>query len=209
MTDETRRRILGAAEAEFAEKGFHATTVRGICRRAGANVAAVNYHFRSKESLYKSVVDHLFSMVGSENTAIAMISSRSEWEGAIRRWTEKFFANITNPDPVHRRLHMIMFREMLDPSSVFPEIYGEYIRPRLAAIEHYVRMGLPSSAAAEDVNMIIFSIISQCIFYEQNKVLVREMFGSGFQRSMGAIRRSIVDRVLGGIMPGLKYRRCR
>ena len=41
----TRKRILDHAAALFAERGFEKVTIREICRGAGANVAAVNYHF--------------------------------------------------------------------------------------------------------------------------------------------------------------------
>lgn len=52
---ETRDRILDAAEALFVEHGFEATTMRMITSRADANIAAVNYHFGSKDALIQEV----------------------------------------------------------------------------------------------------------------------------------------------------------
>src|SRR6478672_848939 len=52
----TRGRLIDAAGHVFAAKGFKAATVRDICQRAGANVAAINYHFGDKERLYAEVL---------------------------------------------------------------------------------------------------------------------------------------------------------
>jgi AcrR family transcriptional regulator len=52
----TRQRLLHAAFDVFAFRGFEAGTVREITDRAGANLAAVSYHFRGKEELYVAVI---------------------------------------------------------------------------------------------------------------------------------------------------------
>ena len=52
----TRSSLLDAAEALFAEHGFADTSVRSITESAGANVAAINYHFGSKLGLVKAVL---------------------------------------------------------------------------------------------------------------------------------------------------------
>src|SRR5947207_5435679 len=54
--DPTREKLLAAAAEVFAEAGFRNATVREICQRAGANIAAVNYHFGDKEKLYLEVL---------------------------------------------------------------------------------------------------------------------------------------------------------
>jgi AcrR family transcriptional regulator len=52
---DTRLRILDAAETLFTEQGLEATTLRQITAAAEANLAAVNYHFGSKEELIREV----------------------------------------------------------------------------------------------------------------------------------------------------------
>lgn len=54
----TRLRLLDAAVELFAEQGYRRTTVREIVDAAGANIAAVNYHFGGKEKLYHEAMDH-------------------------------------------------------------------------------------------------------------------------------------------------------
>jgi AcrR family transcriptional regulator len=53
----TVERILDAAEELFAERGIADTSVRNITDKAGVNVAAVNYHFHSRENLIRRVVE--------------------------------------------------------------------------------------------------------------------------------------------------------
>jgi AcrR family transcriptional regulator len=52
----TRQKLVDSAGPIFAEKGYYSATVREICKRAGANVAAVNYHFKDKLGLYEEVL---------------------------------------------------------------------------------------------------------------------------------------------------------
>ena len=53
----TRKKILRAAEKLFAENGFEATSLRMITAAAGVNLAAVNYHFHTKDDLIRSVFE--------------------------------------------------------------------------------------------------------------------------------------------------------
>jgi AcrR family transcriptional regulator len=53
---DTKTRILDAAEKLFGEKGFEATSLRDITTEADVNLAAVNYHFQSKDSLIDAVI---------------------------------------------------------------------------------------------------------------------------------------------------------
>lgn len=54
---DTKSRILNAAEQLFARDGFHMTSLRGLTEQANVNLAAVNYHFGSKEGLLQVVIN--------------------------------------------------------------------------------------------------------------------------------------------------------
>src|SRR6476661_10749602 len=62
----TKDRILDAAEALFMEHGFEATSLRALTAAAGVNLAAVNYHFGSKEELFQSVLTRRLDPMNQE-----------------------------------------------------------------------------------------------------------------------------------------------
>jgi AcrR family transcriptional regulator len=65
-TADTKTTILDAAEALFAEHGFVATSLRQLTTRAGVNLAAVNYHFGSKDELARAVLLRRIAPVNAE-----------------------------------------------------------------------------------------------------------------------------------------------
>ena len=67
MTDTTpaSERILAAALAEFADRGFDGASTTEIARRAGVTQPLVHYHFSSKEALWKAAVTSAFGELGS------------------------------------------------------------------------------------------------------------------------------------------------
>jgi AcrR family transcriptional regulator len=62
----TKDRLLDAAEKLFAESGIDAVSLRAITAEAGVNLAAVNYHFQSKEALAMAVVERRFGPINRE-----------------------------------------------------------------------------------------------------------------------------------------------
>jgi AcrR family transcriptional regulator len=63
---DSRLAILDSAEALFAERGFFGVSVREITEHAGVRLASVNYHFRTKESLFHEVVVRRASVVNED-----------------------------------------------------------------------------------------------------------------------------------------------
>jgi TetR/AcrR family transcriptional regulator len=70
-TPDSRTRLLAAATAEFALRGFDGTTTDRIAARARLNKAMIYYHFRSKRALYTSVLRSVFTAMGDRLGAIA------------------------------------------------------------------------------------------------------------------------------------------
>jgi TetR/AcrR family transcriptional regulator, regulator of cefoperazone and chloramphenicol sensitivity len=194
----TKEKIILAAAEEFASIGFHATTTRAICQRAGVNIAAINYHFNSKELLYKHVVDYLFDVTENTDLKPVKVSTQEEIEEAILAWIKLTLINITSSESLFRWKNRILFREMLDPSELLPFFFNDYFKPRLVIIEYYVRLGMPAETAKETVWEVLFSILGQVLFYGQNQSLIAQVFKDepmNFKKRYNKIAEYIADGV--------------
>ena len=69
VTPSTRDRILGAAETLFAQRGFDGASLRQLTAAAGVNLAAVNYHFGSKEKLVEEVFRRRLDALNADRLA--------------------------------------------------------------------------------------------------------------------------------------------
>ena len=67
---DTKDRILDAAEHLFARHGFQGASLRAITAAAGANLAAVNYHFRSKDALIQAVLARKLGPINRQRFAL-------------------------------------------------------------------------------------------------------------------------------------------
>ena len=71
---DTRQRLLDAAEWLFIENGYEAMSLRHITARAGANLAAVNYHFGSKEALIRELLSQRLDRLNQERLQLLSAS---------------------------------------------------------------------------------------------------------------------------------------
>ncbi len=79
----TKEKLLDAAEALFAEQGIQATSLRQITARAGANLAAVNYHFSSKEALTEAVFTRRLDPLNAERLRLLDEAERASGDSPI------------------------------------------------------------------------------------------------------------------------------
>src|SRR5579864_5068831 len=79
----TKDRILNAAERLFAHHGIEATSLRNITTEAGVNLAAVNYHFQSKEALLHAVIARRLDPVNEVRLAKLAACEAAAGDGAL------------------------------------------------------------------------------------------------------------------------------
>ncbi len=91
----TKSRILDAAELLFMEHGFEATSLRQLTTAAGVNLAAVNYHFGSKEELFQAVLTRRLDPMNQER--IELLDKVEREAGAKPATCEKILAAMLIP----------------------------------------------------------------------------------------------------------------
>ena len=128
---ETRARLLHAAARLFAERGFARVTVRDICKKARANVAAVNYHFGGKDGLYRAVMRHAMETMQATTAAASEAGQGFPAAERIRAYVSVFADRLLG---VHHEtwIHQLMLREMSDPTPALEMVAEEVLKPRMA-----------------------------------------------------------------------------
>jgi AcrR family transcriptional regulator len=163
--DATRARLITAAGEVFAEHGFQAATVRDICTRAGANIAAVNYHFRDKAGLYLAVLRH--SMAGGTDMPEPRDAARlaKTPEEALRLMISAMLLRMHNPS-TGRACHLrIMVHEMAQPTEALPRVVEEIIGPNYAAMREILSRLLNRAPGDDITRLCAHSIIGQVVHY--------------------------------------------
>jgi AcrR family transcriptional regulator len=158
---DTRQRLLDAGGEVFANKGFDRTTIREVCRRAKANVAAINYHFGDKRKLYESAFDYCLACTDAEPQC--GVSTSEPAEDRLRAFTRRFLRRLLDPGRPswHSRL---LAREMSEPTGVLEAMVHREIRPRYEVLQGIIR-DLAGDVPPRVVAKCAASVLGQMMHY--------------------------------------------
>ena len=152
---ETRRRILEAAEELFMQHGFEGASMRLLTAKAGVNLAAVNYHFGSKDALIEAVfqrrldpmnaarlceLDRLEEAAGGGPLAPAAI---------IRAFIGVSLAMIEDGRGGGRNFVRLLGRTYTEPSKPIRNLIGRMYAPTIARFKAAFALALPEVASDE------------------------------------------------------------
>jgi TetR/AcrR family transcriptional regulator, regulator of cefoperazone and chloramphenicol sensitivity len=184
----TKDRLIAAASTLFAERGFHASTVRDIAARAGANVAAGHYHYGSKKALYLEVLRAQFAAIraelsrqGASRPAVELARlTPAQLEALLQSRIRVMLELVLGPPP---GLHgTLMQREMCDPSEALPVIVEEFIRPMMQELELILAHVAPG-VAPDTIERCACSVVGQVLFYRFTMPGLLQLHGwSGYPR---------------------------
>lgn len=159
-TEKTCMNLLAAAVDVFAEKGYRDATVMEICGRAKANIAAVNYHFRDKETLYREAWRYAFSESIKVHPLDAGISDEATPKERLRGQITALLRRISDKK---NKEFLIVLKEMTNPTGLLDEIMQEMLLPLQKSMQSIIRELIGPQASDIEVQFCEISIISQCI----------------------------------------------
>ncbi|MDR0776415.1 MAG: CerR family C-terminal domain-containing protein [Azonexus sp.] len=158
--DATRANLLEAAGQLFAQLGYAGASNKAICEAAGADLAAINYHFGGREGLYRSVLLEGYSQL-VDIAALREIAARN---CTAEEKLAATFGLIVDRAKDERGWHGRVFaREILAPSAHTADLVKEGMAPRFALLGELVAeiTGLPRTDPA--FLRCMTSVIAPCL----------------------------------------------
>lgn len=198
---DTKDRILDAAERLFAEHGFEGTSLRRITAAAGANLAAVNYHFQTKDQLIQALV---LRNIGPVNCARFEMLDRIEAEHAapaplpLEDVVEAFIAPmlIFHGRPYVPRLLGLIFSQPADfvTKTMTPAVQDVIDRFRPALLR-----ALPGAKIQDVALGMHFALGAMAHFLTAGKVLAMISGGQLSEVDSGLVLKRMVRYVSSGL----------
>ena len=113
----TQEKIIKAARTVFTKKGYSATRTRDIAEESGLNLALINYHFQSKDNLFKIVILEKFEVL------FGMISPiLSDTEISLEEKIESLVSNYTKLLLDNENLPIFVLNELKSNEQIFEKV---------------------------------------------------------------------------------------
>jgi len=156
----SRARILRAAAAEFAARGYAGANVDRIARTARLNKAMIYYHFAGKAALYREILNDMFGAVGARVTEVA--ESDATPQDKIRRYV----AAIAGEAEARPHFPPIWLREIAEGGQHIDQATIDRVRGVLGALGLILEEG-HRAGRFQRVNPLIFQggIIAPLMFF--------------------------------------------
>ncbi len=156
---ETRQRLLAAAAEVFAERGFWEATHAEICEKAGANTAAVNYHFNSKENLYVEAWRNAFEQSMQAHPPDGGVPKDAPAEERLHGQILALMRRMG--DPTNFEVE-IVHREMANPTGLLVEVMHRAVEPMRQSLRAIVAELLGDGVCEQSVTFCEMSLMGQC-----------------------------------------------
>ena len=149
---DTKTRILDAAEKLFGQEGFDATSLREITGEADVNLAAVNYHFQSKDALIDAVIARRIDPVNRRR--MEMLEAAGE-NPTVEQILIAFLQPVINED--FRTVLPLMARVLATPNAFINRLFKKHLAPIAEKFTDALGRALPELSRGEILSRLMFT----------------------------------------------------
>ena len=179
-SNQTRERLLEKAEILFAQKGYHAVSVREITAAARCNMASVNYHFKNKKNLYievfrsrwvpreKLIYDAFEKSVVSLEESIPELIIQS----LVRAYIDGPLSD--KAFKIHRQL---IVRELNNPTEAFELVADQTLRPLFKKLYSLFNNFALENVDEGNLSFDIMSIFGIILYFNYSRPMISRITG--------------------------------
>ena len=148
-SEKTCQRILDVAEQLFAERGLDAVSIRNITNKAQVNLAAINYHFGSKQSLITEVFNRrLLPLMQKRMTALDQLESKSPdspptLEEILTAFIRPAVEQALDSKDGNATFRKLMTRCLMEPNADLDQMLQEHFAPLVIRFDKALAKTLP------------------------------------------------------------------
>lgn len=177
-TGDTKTALLEVGAVCFARKGYQATSVREICGQAGANIAAVNYHFGGKKDFYKTALLHAFkhaSPAGWPPPTLA--EAPDDPEGQLKKFIRWFVERMLR-DKGNNIVRDLLHHELREPTGALDVLIDTTMKPATLTLIEIIRALCNDRLSDTKLRLVSSSILGQGLIYKQCLPMLERVFGA-------------------------------
>ena len=184
-TQQTRSRLIEAGLDLFGRFGFEGAGTRAIADAAGVNLAAIKYHFGSKEGLYNAVAEYIAGQIAAHmgeagNRLQQELSSAPLHPDSARRAITLLLEGLTAllvSNPATEGWARFIVREQMSPSPAFDILYERGMSQNIALLSRLVAVvyRLPQGGAQARLSALI--LIGQVLVFRVARAAVMRAMG--------------------------------
>jgi AcrR family transcriptional regulator len=198
----TREKLLDEAERLFLAKGYEGVSIRDITDAAGANVAAVNYHFGGKENLYREVFRRMVSGKAEQTIerlrdAIAA-KSPPDLEIVFRAYIEGFLGEFLHSKDAQNFLRLAS-DEMSEQGIASDILLEEAALPCHTSLKDAILAARPD-VTEEKAALIIASVFGQMYHFVRARHVIKNVSGRDYD---GEFIKDIIDHIVDFSLKGI------
>lgn len=193
--DNTRQQIIEIAGQLFSEKGYDGTTSKQICEECGCNIAAVNYHFGSRDGLYTELLIESHRRFITMNAITDINNSALDSYNKLASIIDALIDGI-DTEQWHSRL---LVREIMAPSEFIEGMLNTEAIPKFGVIKTLVS---DITGIAEDdpaMALYLLSTIAPCFFLLSGNLAATSQVLGNFWEDKAALKAHVKAFLFAGL----------